>query len=239
MEQRDSEGQAQETPREGIYASSRIERFIMVAAIAIAGIGLGYLYFTQLWWKVPPDFRCNQTEQGEFLFARSGPDGELVRESGLCNWIGIEAYYSDKPRNLFTAGILRQLDGPELYIPIGWAQAANGWFIENIVKPNIAWFGYVIWASEAFIATSLILGFLSRLGGLMAIGMSTQLMIGLAGIPNPFEWEWSYQLMVLLSIIVFGLAPGRYYGLDRLIRPRLKALRDRGSFMGRILLLFT
>ena len=38
--------------------------------------------------------------------------------------------------------------------------------------------------------------------------MSTQLMLGLAGIPDPFEWEWSYQLMVLLSIIVFGLAPG-------------------------------
>ena len=237
MDQRDSEGR--ETPREGIYVSSRIERFLIVAVIAIASIGLGYLFFTQLWWKVPSEFSCNTNQQGEFLFSRAGPDGELVKEKGLCNWIGIEAFYSDKPRELFTAGILGQFDGPELYVPIGWAQAANGAFIENVVKPNITWFGYIIWASEAFIALSLILGFMSRLGGLVAIGMSTQLMIGLAGIPDPFEWEWSYQLMVLLSIVVFGLAPGRYFGLDRLIRPRLKALRDRGSFISRILLLFT
>ena len=239
MEDRNSGDQEQRGVREGIYASSRIESFVMVAAIAIASIGLGYLYFTQLWWKAPPDFNCNTNEQGEFVFAREGPDGELVTASGLCNWIGIEAYYSDQPRNLFTAGILRQFDGPEIFVPIGPAQAVNGWFIENVVKPNIAWFGYVIWATEAFIATSLLLGFLSRLGGLVAIGMSTQLMLGLAGIPDPFEWEWSYQLMVLLSIIVFGLAPGRYYGLDRLLRPRLKALRDRGSRIGRLLLLFT
>ncbi|CAN5655163.1 hypothetical protein BH24ACT22_BH24ACT22_06800 [soil metagenome] len=235
----DSGGRGQEETREGIYSSSRIERFLIVAVIAIASIGLGYLYFTQLWWKVPPEFSCNTNQQGEFLFSRAGTDGELVKEKGLCNWIGIEAFYSDKPRELFTAGILAQFKGPELYVPIGWAQAANGAFIENVVKPNIAWFGYVIWASEAFIALSLILGFMTRLGGLVAIGMSMQLMIGLAGIPDPFEWEWSYQLMALLSIVVFGLAPGRYFGLDRLIRPRLKALRDRGSLMGRLLLLFT
>ncbi|MGF1471501.1 MAG: DoxX family protein [Rubrobacteraceae bacterium] len=238
MENRDP-GEQEQNVRDGIYTASRIEGIVMVAAIAIASIGLGYLFFTQLWWKVPPDYRCNKNEQGEFLFARADSDGELVRERGLCNWIGIEEFYSDQPRKLFTAGILRQFDGPELFVPIGPAQAANGWFIENVVKPNISWFGYIIWASEAFIALSLILGFLSRLGGLVAIGMSMQLMIGLAGIPDPFEWEWSYQLMVLLSIIVFGLAPGRYYGLDRLIRPRLKALRDRGSSIARILLLFT
>ena len=105
MEDRNSGDQEQRGVREGIYASSRIESFVMVAAIAIASIGLGYLYFTQLWWKAPPDFNCNTNEQGEFVFAREGPDGELVTASGLCNWIGIEAFYSDKPRNLFTAGI--------------------------------------------------------------------------------------------------------------------------------------
>ena len=71
--------------------------------------------------------------------------------------------------------------------------------------------------------------------------MSMQLMIGLAHTPN--EWEWGYILMVLLSVAMFGLAPGRYFGLDRLLRPRLRALRDRGSGVGsrvgRLLLLFT
>ncbi len=97
--------------------------------------------------------------------------------------------------------------------------------------------GWVLWASEAFIFLSLCLGFFSRLGALVAIGVSSHLMIGLAGTPN--EWEWSYQLMVLLSIAMFGLAPGRYVGLDRLLRPRLKALSERGSRVGRLLLVFT
>ena len=46
------------SPTEGIYTSSRAERVLLVAAIAIASIGLGYLFFTQLRWKLPPDFAC-------------------------------------------------------------------------------------------------------------------------------------------------------------------------------------
>lgn len=223
---------------DGIRAASRVDRFLIVAAIAVASVGMGYLFFTQLWWKTPPDFRCKQNEQG-YVFSRAGDDGELIQEPGLCGWIGIEAFYADEPRELFTADIVRSNSGPELSIPIGPLQAANGAFIENVVKPNIGWFGYVVWGTEAFIALSLILGFLSRLGALAAVGMSTQLMIGLAGIPEPYEWEWSYQLMVVLAVLLFGLAPGRYFGLDRLLRPRLKASSQRGGRLSRLLLLFT
>ncbi len=45
--------------------------------------------------------------------------------------------------------------------------------------------------------------------------------------------------MVLLSIAMFGLAPGRYFGLDRLLRPRLKLLSERGSRLSRLLVAFT
>lgn len=223
---------------DGIHSSSRMEQFLIVAAIAIASIGMGYLFFTQLWWKTPPDFRCKQNEQG-YVFSRAGNDGELVQEPGLCGWIGIESFYADEPRELFTADIVRSNPGPELSVPIGPLQAANGAFIENVVKPNIGWFGYVVWGTEAFIALSLILGFFSRLGALAAIGMSIQLTIGLAGITDPYEWEWSFQLMVLAAVFLFGIAPGRYFGLDRLLRPRLKALSGRGSRLSRLLLLFT
>ncbi|MDQ3360930.1 MAG: hypothetical protein M3534_04555 [Actinomycetota bacterium] len=222
-------------PREGIYSSSRVERSITVIAIAIASIGLGYLFFTQLWWKAPPTFSCTE----DYAFSQASPEGNLAREPGLCGWIGIEAFYADKPRELFSANIIRSNPGPELSIPIGIAQQANGAFIENVVKPNIRWFGYVIWGTEAFIFLSLCLGFMSRLGALAAIGMSAQLTIGLAGIPQPYEWEWSYQTILLLSIVMFGLAPGRYFGLDRLLRPRLMALSERGGKFSRLLLLFT
>jgi uncharacterized membrane protein YphA (DoxX/SURF4 family) len=235
MADNSTEAERERGPIEGIYSRSRLERTITVVAIAIASIGLGYLFFTQLWWKVPPTFRCTQ----DYAFSRAGDEGNLIREPGLCGWIGIEAFYADKPRELFTADIIRSDPDPELGIPIGLVQKANGAFIENVVKPNIRWFGFVVWGTEAFIALSLILGFFSRLGALAAIGMSSQLMIGLAGIPNPYEWEWSYQLMVLLSIAMFGIAPGRYFGLDRLLRPRLRALGERGSRVSRLLLAFT
>ena len=208
-------------PREGIYSSSRLERTITVLAIAIASIGLGYLFFTQLWWKLPPDFGCRND------FTRGG----------LCFFLEHAVTEADASNKLLKAEIVGSSPGPELSVPIGLATQLNAAFIESFVQPNIRWFGYVVWGTEAWIFLSMCLGFFSRLGALAAIGMSMQLMIGLAHTPN--EWEWSYILMVLLSIAMFGLAPGRYFGLDRLLRPRFKAMKERGSRVGRLLLLFT
>lgn len=221
MEQSGSGERAQPPLRDGIYATSKTDRFIMVAAIAIASIGLGYLFFTQLWWKVPPTFRC----------------GENFESGGLCDWVGREVSHAEGPRQLFKANIVRSQPGPELSVPLGWATSLNGAFLENVVQPNLRWFGWVIWGTESFIVLSLTLGFFSRLGALAAVGMATQLTLGLAGTPG--EWEWSYQLILLLAIAMFGIAPGRYFGLDRLLRPRLKTLSERGSRAGRLLLLFT
>lgn len=207
--------------RGGIYSSSRLERTITVVAIAIASIGLGYLFFTQLWWKVPPDFGCRNN------FTRGG----------LCYFIEEESAIANDPNKLLKADIVSSNPGPEVYVPIGLATQLNGIFIDTVVQPNIRWFGYVIWGTEAFIFLSMCLGFFSRLGALAAIGMGSQLMIGLSNAPN--EWEWSYILMVLLAIAMFGIAPGRYFGLDRLLRPRFRALSERGSLVGRLLLLFT
>jgi hypothetical protein len=216
-----ADGRDPKRPREGIYSPSRLERTITVVAITIASIGLGYLFFTQLWWKLPPDFGCRND------FTRGG----------LCFFLQHSVDEADASDKLLKADILGSSPGPELSVPIGWATQLNAAFIESFVQPNIRWFGYVIWGTEAWIFLSLCLGFFSRLGALAAIGISTQLMIGLAHTPN--EWEWSYILMLLLSIAMFGLAPGRYFGLDRLLRPRLKVLSERGSRVGRLLLLFT
>ena len=206
---------------DGIYPSSRLERGLLVAAIAIASIGLGYLFFTQLWWKLPPDFGCRDD----------------FTKGGLCFFIEEESAIAGDANKLLKADIIGSNPGSELSVPIGWATQLNGIFIDTVVKPNIRWFGYVIWGTEAFIFLSMCLGFFSRLGALAAIGMGSQLMIGLPNAPN--EWEWSYILIVLLAVVMFGLAPGRYFGLDRLLRPRFKALSQRGSRVGRLLLLFT
>jgi hypothetical protein len=214
-------GRRSEQPRGGIYSSSRLERSITVIAIAIASIGLGYLFFTQLWWKLPPDFGCRDD----------------FTSGGLCFFLQHSVDEAAASNTLLKANIFESRPGSEISVPIGWATQLNAAFIETFVQPNIRWFGYVLWGTEAWIFLSMCLGFFSRLGALAAIGVSTQLMIGLAHTPN--EWEWSYILMLLLSIAMFGLAPGRYFGLDRLLRPRLKVLSERGSRVGRLLLLFT
>jgi hypothetical protein len=214
-------------------AAPRWELRLQQAALILLRVGLAYLFFTQLWWKLPPTFSC----PSDFRFT-SGTPTQLQRTSGLCDWIGIEAVYANEPRPFFVANIDNR-GAPEIAIDLGWAAKLNGAFIEGVVKPNIAWFGYVIWASEAFIFVSLFFGLFSRLGGLVAIGIGTQLMLGLGGIGNPYEWEWAYNNIVLLAILAFAFAPGRHLGLDALLRPRLLAAAAKGNRIAQATALLT
>lgn len=217
------EGASQQRDRgPGIYPTTRFDRALAVAAIAIASFGLGYLFFAELWWKAPPDFGCN----------------EDFSNKGLCFWVNREVELANEPPfTRFNANIVGSRPGPEVALPVGFAKSLNGAFVENVIQPNIRYMGYVLWGTEAFAFLSLCLGLFTRLGALAALGVSTHLMLGLGGAPN--EWEWSYQLMMLLSIAMLGIAPGRYFGLDRLLRPRLWALGERGSRLSRLLLAFT
>lgn len=213
------------------------EENLKKAVIVIGRLALAYLFFTQLFWKMPPTFGC----PADFAFTTGTIEGgrvQLQRTGGLCDWIGIEAVWSTQPRPFFVAN-LDNRGGPEIAINLGWAARLNGLFIENVVMPNIRWFGWVIWGSEAFIFVSLLLGLFSRLGGLVAIGISSQLMIGLAGISTPYEWEWSYNLMVVLSVLMFGLVPGRVLGVDAWLRPRLQATAAQGKRLAGWLLWLT
>jgi hypothetical protein len=199
---------------------TRLQKVVLV----IARILLGYLFFTQLWWKVPPTFGC----PADFAFTTADADGRLQRTSGLCDWIGVESVWSERPHPILVAN-LESVGGPVITIDIGFLAQLNGLFLENFVQPNIAWFGYVVWLMEAFIFVSLVFGLFSRLGGLVALLQSLQLTVGLAGITNPFEWEWAYNLMMMLSLLVLVFAPGRIFGLDALLRPRLLAAAERGN----------
>jgi hypothetical protein len=201
-----------------------IELKFQTIMLVLARILLGYLFFTQLWWKVPPSFGC----PADFSFTTTSENGRLQRTSGLCDWIGVESAWSARDRPVLVAD-LGSVGGPKLAIDIGFLARPNGAFLQNFVQPNIAWFGYAVWGMEAFIFVSLFFGLFSRLGGLVAIAQSMQLLVGLAGISSPYEWEWAYTLMVMLSLLVFAFAPGRTFGLDALIRPRLLAAAQKGN----------
>jgi hypothetical protein len=204
----------------------RLRKVVLV----IARIALAYLFFTQLFWKLPPTFGCPE----DFSFTTATvEDGRwrLQRTSGLCDWIGVESVWAQQPRPFFVTNIP---DGPRLSVDLSWAAQLNGLFIDNVVKPNIRWFGWIIWLSEAFIFVSLFFGIFGRLGGLVALGVSAQLMIGLAGITNPYEWEWAYNQMVILSLVILGTAPGRVFGIDAWLRPRLWPAVQRGSLPAKL-----
>jgi uncharacterized membrane protein YphA (DoxX/SURF4 family) len=204
------------------------------AAILIARLALAYLFFTQLFWKMPPTFSCPP----DYRFTTANPDGSLNRSTGLCDWIGIESVWATRPRSLFQANIDNK-GGAEIRLPIGPLARANGAFIDNVVKPNIRWMGWLIWGGEAFIFVSLFFGLFSRLGALVAVAISAQLVIGLSGISDPNEWEWAYLSIFFLAVALTGLAPGRFFGLDAALRPRLHAAAAGGNRLARLALAFT
>ena len=205
------------------HADSRLYRICML----IARLGLAYLFFTQLWWKAPPTFGC----PSDFAFTTATIENnrpKLQRTSGLCDWIGIEQVYSKQPRPLLVANIDNKGE-PEISINIAPIARLNGLFLESVIMPTIRFSGWLLWLAEAAIVVTLLLGLFSRLGGLIAVAVSAQLMIGLSGIPNPYEWEWAYNTILLLSLFMFAFAPGRVFGIDALLRPRLLAAKARGS----------
>jgi hypothetical protein len=199
-------------------------------ALVLGRMLLGLLFFTQLWWKVPPSFGC----PADFAFTSADVNGNLRRTSGLCDWIGIESVWSTRPHPIFVAD-MRSAGGPLLSIDIGFLSRGNGLFIDNVVKPNIRVFGFLIWGMEAFIFVSLFFGILTRLGALVAIFQSLQLWVGLAGISSPPEWEWSYNWIPVLAVLVFAFAPLIVFGVDALLRPRLKPAADKGGRLSQAL----
>ncbi len=208
----------------------RWEQRLRTATIFIARICIAYLFFTQLFWKMPPTFGC----PADFSFTTANAEGKLQRSSGLCDWLGVEAVWSQRPRLFFTTNIDNS-GGPEIAVNLSWLARINGSIVTNVIMPNIQIMGWLVWLSEAWIFVSLLLGLFSRFGALVALGVAGQLMIGLAGISNPYEWEWSYNQIVVLSLLLFAFAPGRQLGIDAWLRPRLQTAAERGNGIARLL----
>jgi uncharacterized membrane protein YphA (DoxX/SURF4 family) len=215
-------------------ALPRWEERLRKIMLVIVRIALGYLFFTQLFWKLPPTFGC----PADFSFTTSFVDDngrwQLRRTSGLCDWMGIEEVYSTEPRPWLVTNLDNQGE-PEINVGLGIPAKINGFLIRNVFMPTIQVTGWLVWLAEFIIFASLVFGAFSRLGGLVAIAISAQLMVGLSGIPRPYEWEWSYNSIFLLSLLMFAFAPGRVFGIDAWLRPRLLAAKERGNRFAGIL----
>ncbi len=191
--------------------------------IFVGRLGLAYLFFSQLFWKLPPTFGCTNN----YAFPQPASENYWVgnNSAGLCFWLGLESIYQDAPRDVLVTD-LRPIGLPKLGVPITPLAQINGLLIDSVIVPNIGVAGWMIWLAELWVFVSLLAGLFTRFGGLVALGVSLQLYVGLAAIPRPYEWEWSYGLMILLSLLMFGLAPGRVWGVDAVLRSRLAVTRN-------------
>ena len=185
-------------------------------ALVIVRLLLAYLFFTQLWWKAPPTYGCPP----DFALTTADASGRLQRTSGLCDWTGVQAVWATRPHPILVSN-LDNTGAPEISVDIGFLAQAQRRVHRRLraTEHELVWHGGLL--MEASIFVSLFFGLFSRLGALVALALSLQLWIGLAGISNPFEWEWSYNFLPVLSFLMLAFAPGRYFGLDALIRPRL------------------
>ena len=219
-----------------VIHEARWERTLRNIVVFIGRIALAYLFFSNIWWKLPPDFGCPK----DFTFKEETSPGQYNKSSGLCTYLGYESIFAGKPREVLVAD-LQYAKLPHIGVQIQPLALINGAIVDNVIKPNIRVAGYVIWLAEFSIFALMFLGLFSRLGGLIALGVSLQLLVGLANAPLPgdFEWEWGYNLMVVLSLLMIGLAPGRIFGLDGLIRRWAVPAAANGNVIAKIVKVLT
>jgi thiosulfate dehydrogenase (quinone) large subunit len=105
-------------------------------------------------------------------------------------------------------------------------------FLVDVMIPHWTFFGWMTLVTETFIAVSLMLGLLTRLGSFVAIGMAANITIGILNVPH--EWGWSYVMLIMLPAIFLLTDAGRSFGLDSFIAPRLDRAADRGHRIARL-----
>ena len=89
------------------------------------------------------------------------------------------------------------------------------WFLEHVVQPNLAVFGWLTLLIEASLAALLISGTFTRLAALGGIGQSSAIALSVMNAPG--EWYWSYLLMLAVHLAILAMGAGRVWGVDGLL----------------------
>jgi uncharacterized membrane protein YphA (DoxX/SURF4 family) len=101
--------------------------------------------------------------------------------------------------------------------------------VRDLVLPNIAIFGPLVYAIEVAIAVSLILGLATRLGAFLGALMAINLWLGLYNAPG--EWPWTYMFLVVIQLIYFIDPPGRSLGVDALLWRRKETVTESSTLL--------
>lgn len=105
----------------------------------------------------------------------------------------------------------------EVFAP--WA-----WLVDNVVLPNFQLFGWFTLIVEASLGAFLLVGLATRFWALVGIGQS--IAITLSVLNAPHEWFWAYFMMIAAHLVLLATAAGRSYGVDAVLRRRLRHRRD-------------
>jgi uncharacterized membrane protein YphA (DoxX/SURF4 family) len=85
-------------------------------------------------------------------------------------------------------------------------------FVSHVVLAPFGFFAPLVFAVEALISVTLLLGVWSRLGSLLGAAMAINLSQGLYR--SPGEWPWQYVFLIVVMVQFFLVPPGRGLGLD-------------------------
>ncbi|MGH7101627.1 MAG: DoxX family membrane protein [Acetobacteraceae bacterium] len=88
--------------------------------------------------------------------------------------------------------------------------------VKVIVLPHIGAFGPLVYALEALIGVSLIIGLFTRLGAIVGVLMALNLWLGLYSAPG--EWPWTYFFLITIMGLFCIDPPGRVLGWDAVRR---------------------
>lgn len=94
--------------------------------------------------------------------------------------------------------------------------------VRVVVLPNIGTFGPLVYACEALIGVSLIIGLFTRIGAILGVLMAINLWLGLYSAPH--EWPWTYFFLITIMGLFCIDPPGRVLGWDA-VKRRVSASR--------------
>lgn len=94
------------------------------------------------------------------------------------------------------------------------------WVTEEIILPNFQLFGWVTLIVEIVIAALLLIGYRTKLIGLVAALWAVPILLSVIYYDRADEWSWAYFMMIALPLLLSAVDAGKHLGLD--------GLRERG-----------
>ncbi len=146
---------------------------------------------------------------------------------------GCDAYRFNPPAGQEPHGLCDWMQREVTYPTVG----LYGDFVKNVVIPNFDLFAWLSVFTESFIAISLILGLLTRLGGLVGAGWGLSLLIGISSIPGE---HWYDFLLYIVPPLIFAVIGARnQFSVDALLGKRYESWAATNNPLGRLLKLIT